>query len=257
MGAATRGARRGLSPRLPQLIFVLAVLAAWGLATATGRVNRLILPPLPDVLRGLGAVLADPATYHVHLAATLGEFGVALATSVVAGLALGFLIGSRRYAADVFEPLLVALFAVPIITIFPLCILYFGIGAASKIVFATVYGFFPVAISTINAVRNVDRRLVDAARTMGAAQLDMALKVVLPSVLPFLMAGIRQAIAMEFLGVIAGETLSGVSGIGTQIASDAETFQAGQMYAWIVIAIALAALLNLLASRLERAVRPR
>ena len=240
--------------RTTQLLFLAALLGGWYALTATGRVSPLILPRIDLVVLQLAEIFQNPQTYAVEPGTTLLEFGVAFGLSLSAGLFVGYLVGRSAYATDVVEPLLMAAFAIPIILIFPICLLFFGIGSLSKIAFAGIYGFLPITVGMINSMRHVDRRLVDAAVTMGASRRDVVRKVIIPSILPVLIGSVRTGMILEVLAVIAGEILAGTRGIGAQISSAAQLFQAGTLYAWIVIAITISALLNWIATSLERLV---
>jgi len=153
MNPAGRSERRTLADasgaRATQLLFLAALLAGWYGLTATGRVSPLILPRIDVVVRQLADIFRHPQTYAVEPGTTLLEFGAAFALSLSAGLFVGALVGRSPYATEVVEPLLMAVFAVPIILIFPICLLFFGIGSLSKIAFAAIYGFLPIAVGTI------------------------------------------------------------------------------------------------------------
>lgn len=237
----------------PRLAFITVVFASWFLLTATGRVSALILPKLPLVTNGVWRLLIDPATYG-QIGATLVEFVAALALSCAAGFFFGFLIGSYRYATEVFEPILVALYAVPIIIIYPLCILFFGIGHSSKIAFAAVYGVFPIAINTINGLKNVDRGLVRISLAMGARPVQLLAKVLAPAAWPLIVNGVRLALVMEFLAIIAGETLAGADGLGARISETAQLLSAPELFSWVFITIAVSFAVSQFATLLGRLV---
>ncbi len=239
---------------MTQGIFLAALLAGWYALTASGWVSPLLLPRIDLVVGALAGIVRDPGTYAVEPGTTLLEFGAAFGVSLPAALFAGFLVGRSAYATEVFEPLLMAVFAVPIVLFFPICLLFFGIGSLSKIVFAGTYGFLPMTVGTIIAMRHLDTRLVEAAVTMGAGRRDLVFKVIIPSVLPVLMGSVRTGLILEFLAVIAGEILAGTNGIGAQISTAAQLFQAPTLYAWIIIAIAMSTTLNWGTTSLERAV---
>jgi ABC-type nitrate/sulfonate/bicarbonate transport system permease component len=104
-------------------------------------------------------IVFNPETYH-HFKVTLYEFFVAMLIALTWGLGFGFLFGGKKSWGDVFEPIILPAYPVPIIIIYPLCILFFEIGSNSKITFAGVYGFFPIVINTLTGVRNVNPNFV-------------------------------------------------------------------------------------------------
>jgi ABC-type nitrate/sulfonate/bicarbonate transport system permease component len=217
-------------------------------------VSPIILPKLPLVAARLSRFLADSATYG-EIGATLLEFLAAFGISCAAGLLAGFAVGSYRYATEVFEPILVALFAVPIIIIYPLCILFFGIGHASKIAFSAAYGFFPIAINAVNGLKNVDRGLVRVSLAMGAKPLPLLFKVLVPAAFPLILNGIRLALVLEFLATVAGETLAGREGLGVRMAESAESLSTPELFGWIAITIVVSFAISQLATLMGRWVR--
>jgi ABC-type nitrate/sulfonate/bicarbonate transport system permease component len=246
--------RTGLSVQAPRLAFAGLLFGAWLWLTATGRVSPLILPKLPLVANRLSHFVVDWSTYG-EIGATMSEFLAAFAISCAAALLFGFAIGAYRYATEVFEPILVALFAVPIIIIYPLCILFFGIGHASKIAFSAVYGFFPIAINVINGLRNVDLGLVRVSVAMGAGPLQLLFKVLAPAAFPSILNGIRLALVLEFLSTIAGETLAGREGLGSRIAETSESLSSAELFGWVFITIFVSFCISQLANLLGRMVR--
>ncbi|HEY8692330.1 MAG TPA: ABC transporter permease [Chloroflexota bacterium] len=241
-------------PLWPRLAFLALVFGAWYWLTASGRASPIILPKLPLVAERLSRFLADPSTYG-EIGTTLLEFLAAFAISCAAGFLFGLAVGSYRCTTEVFEPILVALFAVPVIIIYPLCILFFGIGHASKIAFSAAYGFFPVAINVINGLKNVDRGLVRAALTMGAKPLQLLFKVLVPDAFPMILNGIRLALVLEFLATVAGETLAGRDGLGVRMAESSESLSTPELFAWIVITILVSFGISQVASLLGRFIR--
>lgn len=241
-------------PLWPRLGFLALIFGGWYWLTASGRASPLILPRLPLVADRLGRFLASPATYG-EIGATMVEFLAAFAISCAAGFLFGFVVGSWRYTTEVFEPLLVALFAVPIIIIYPLCILFFGIGHASKIAFSAVYGFFPIAINVINGLKNVDGGLIRVSRAMGAKPAALLSKVLVPDAFPLILNGIRLALVLEFLATVAGETLAGREGLGARMAESSESLSTPELFGWITITIVVSFVISQLVNLLGRLVR--
>lgn len=241
-------------PIWPRLAFVAALFLAWYALTVSGRVSPLILPKLPLVANRLGHLLADPATYG-EIGSTMLEFVAAFALSCAAGFLFGFVVGAYRYTTEVFEPILVALYAVPIIIIYPLCILFFGIGHSSKIAFSAVYGFFPIAINVVNGLKNVDRGLIRVSLAMGSNPFQLLFKVLVPGAFPLILNGIRLALVLEFLATVAGETLAGRDGLGARIAETSESLSSAELFGWIFITIAVSFVISQVVSLLGRLVR--
>lgn len=236
--------------RIPQLLFLLFVLLIWFGLTHNGAVSHLVLPDIPSVAERMNEILADVETYH-HLKVTLYEFFASFVIAAGTGLGLGFLLGGKRIWGDVFEPIILAAYAVPIIIIYPLCILFFGIDSDSKIAFAGVYGFFPIVINTLTGVRNVNPSLVALSRSLGASWFQMNFKIVIPSVLPAIMTGLRMGVVMILIAVVAGEMIAATAGLGYMIGWASETFNSDALYCYIILVIILVGSFSVLMTLLE------
>jgi ABC-type nitrate/sulfonate/bicarbonate transport system permease component len=244
--------RATVNVRLVQAGFVAAFLLAWYYAGHRGLVNPLLLPRIDSVYRDFVALVGTGQLLG-NLRTTMYELAAAYAIAVVAGTGVGYAVGSSRFRTRVFEPLLAGLYAVPIIVFFPLCVLFFGLGPASKIAFGAVFGFFPVALNTISGFGHLDQRLIDVARSMGASNLQMFRRVLFPGALPQVLTGLRTGLILTFIAVVAGEMVSSLQGIGYMIAWLGELMETSRMYAYIVLIVLMATglngLLSLLGSR--------
>jgi ABC-type nitrate/sulfonate/bicarbonate transport system permease component len=207
-----------------QLSIIVAAVMAWHSVTNAGLVSRWLLPPPHAVLGELMKLLRSGAIVG-DLLVTLSELALAFAIATIAGIVVDYLVGRSRLLTTSFEPVLAALFAIPIVVFYPLCILYFGLGLASKIVFGALHGFFPIVLATTVGFSTVDRRLLGAARSMGASDRQLLALVLLPAALPIVLSGLRMGVTLTFLAVIGAETLGAVAG------SDTESY--GRRKRWI------------------------
>lgn len=234
----------------------IALLLLWTWATRPDGVSPLLLPAPAEVLRELPELLSESGTWR-HLRLTAFEVVGAFAVSVTSGLALGFWAGRSDYRTQLVEPVLLSAYMVPIVLLYPIVLLIFGIGASSKIVFAGLYGFFPVALNTMKGFRTVDRRLVRAAVSMGSTQRQLIRLVMLPAALPLVMTGVRIAAALNLIGVIVGEMLGARAGLGYEIARTTSTFAIPQLYAYIILSLVVILAFNRLVTGTEDAQRGR
>jgi ABC-type nitrate/sulfonate/bicarbonate transport system permease component len=241
---APRHRRSGPGIRFAQVGVIVVLIGIWQALHSFRIVSRALLPAPLDVLTGLPALLADPETWSA-VSVTLVEILVAFAIATVAGLLVGFVAGRSRTIGLAVEPLLVWAQVVPIVILYPACILLFGLGVESKIVFAAVYGFFPIAYSTLRALANVEPRLLDAARALGASRWDLLFKVGIPSARPLILSGLRLGAALTIIGVFAGEILGSLSGVAYSITASAQHFQTADSFGYIAIALAMMAVLQL------------
>jgi ABC-type nitrate/sulfonate/bicarbonate transport system permease component len=236
--------------RLWQVFFLVLIGLVWFAITRAGLVSPIFLPApekvLPEFVRLLGSGAFVKAV-QITFVTMLKAFGIA----AIGGVLAGYLITRSRFATAVLEPLVAGLFAVPLTLFFPLFILLLGIGPASKVGYGALYGFFPVALSTIAGLSNIDTHFLRAARSMGAQPMDLVRHVLLPAAQPAILTGLRIGFLVTFASVLGGETLSSVAGIGRSIAHDAELMDTAQMYAWIVFVVLTTTTLNMLLSALE------
>lgn len=252
-------ARRGLDAGLTYAIqggTLLAVVLVWHVATRARWVSPLILPELGQLGRTFAALLVRRETYH-HVAVTAGEFGAAMLVALGAGLLVGVLAGTVRYLGDLLEPVLLALYAIPVVMAFPLCILFFGIGSTSKIAFGGLYAFFPIAIHALKGLRHVDRGLVRAAVSMGAGPWLLLTRVMIPAAVPVILTGVRIGAVLGLLSIVAGEMLGSLEGVGQMLARSVEGLAAAEAFAWILVTVIMVSVvggtLSWLEARLARA----
>lgn len=248
-----RARREALLSTGIQVGLLVALLALWQTAAAQKWVSALILPTLTATVGRFVELLGDPSA-HATIGVTAAEFGIAMFIALAGGLAIGALCGMVRYLGDLIEPLLLALYAIPIIMAFPLCILFFGIGWNSKIAFGALYAFFPIALQTMKGLRHVDPALLRAAYSMGAGRRQTLLKVMVPAAFPAIMTGVRIGAVLGLLSVVAGEMLASLEGVGHSLATAVSTFESSSAFAWILLVILLVAVLNVGLSWLERRV---
>ncbi len=195
----------------PSLLLVIVLLVLWQIVFwLVGR--NALTPPLETILY-LGKLL-QTERFWGHIQETGVAFLIALAISVVAGLAIGLLLGVSKMAAEVFEPFLLAGNSVPKIALYPIVLLLFGIGMPAKIAFGAIHGVVPVAIFTLAACSNVPPILFRAAAALRLSRWDMICSVLLPAALPDIFTGIRIGFSLTLIGTILGEMFGSQRGLG-------------------------------------------
>ncbi len=241
---------RRLAVRAVQIAVPVALVALWYLATTRWGVSRILLPNPLDVVRALGNVLAT-GEFVDDLRVTLTELAIAFTISVVGGITLGYLISRTSFRIRVFDPLLSAIYAVPLILFLPLYVLWFGLGPPSKIALGATISFFPIVLSTVAGFGRVEPMMVTAARAMGASDLQLFRFVLLPAAFPVIIAGARLGFTVALLSIIGSETLASLAGLGHKIVELSEGMEMPRMFAYIAFVVAIAAILNVVVSRLE------
>ena len=142
-----------------------------------------------------------------------------------------------RYSLD---PLLTALYASPLIAVAPLMIIAFGVGVAGKAILVFILCVFPFIFNTYAGVKAVEQLLVDVVRSLGGTQLDIYFKVIVPSVLPFIIAGARYAIGRALVGILVGEFYAATAGVGFRIAFYSDMYELSRMFAYIFTMMVIA-----------------
>jgi ABC-type nitrate/sulfonate/bicarbonate transport system permease component len=175
---------------------------------------------------------------------TLYELLVAFFIASGVGIVAGFFISRSRYTTEVLDPLLAAMYAIPAVVLFPLYVLLFGIGPASKMAMGATIAFFPVVLNTISGFRTVPRAYVIAAQSLGASPAQMFWSVMLPAVFPAVLTGLRMGMILAFLSIIGTEMISSFSGLGHRIVQLAESMDSAAMFAYIFLVLLIALVLN-------------
>lgn len=254
--APVTAGRRGSSAAGDTVLLVLGLLVLW--QAASFAIGPEVLPSPFATLAKLGRIVGDP-DFPAHAWETGRAFGTALLIALVAGLAIGLALGANRLAGEVAEPILVALYSIPKITLYPVILLLFGLGISAKVAFGVIHGIIPVIIFTLNAVRNIPGVYFRTARAMRLTGLQTAATVVVPAAIPEIVSGFRLGFALTLLGTLIGEMFASQRGIGYLLVKAMETNDVETVMALavllVVLATAASTALLALDRRLHRGVR--
>jgi NitT/TauT family transport system permease protein len=194
---------------LPLLILALA----WELASRSGLVSSLALPPLSKVAEAWVALVRSDELVTNGLS-SLYRGSVGLALSILIGAALGILMAWWRPLNVALGPLVELFYPLPKSALIPVTVLWLGLGDGSKILLIFLGCMIPVTIGAFNGARGTDRVLVWSARSMGANRLRMLWDVVVPSAMPEMLNGIRTALALTFILLVSSELIVAQKGLG-------------------------------------------
>ena len=244
----------GLSRRmLPALALLVALLAIWQWYASQPDIDPQLLP---TPLAVWAALVAQRDLLWHHTLVTLSETAVgffwAFVTGVVAAVAIDFAPWLRR----ALYPLLVASQTIPIITLAPLLVLWFGFGLVSKSIVVTLICFFAITVALADGLRSTDPELVRLYRTFGAGRWRIFWSVRLPGALPQLFTGIRIAITYSVVGAIFGEYVGASAGLGWYMEVKQHSFATTGVMAAIAVTAALSIALFLLTAVIERVALP-
>ena len=236
-------------PWLARLVVIALLFCLWEIA-ARWFVDPLFLSPPSRVIAALYTVFNTrgvPAALRI----TLFELTVAFVLAVAIGLVLGLAIGLQPFARRSFFPIVLLLYGMPQITILPLFILFFGIGAASKIAFGVTHGVFPVIVTVVAGVQNLKPILLVSARSMGASRRQMFRHVIFPHMVPSFFAGMRLGMSGVLLGVLLAELYVSIAGIGYFTTLFTQSFDPTKLLGLIGVLAAMAICLNGIVRRAE------
>jgi ABC-type nitrate/sulfonate/bicarbonate transport system permease component len=231
--------------------FLVALVALWHGVTVSGLVSPLFLPKPLDVGAAFIGLIAS-GDYLRDLSVTLYQFALAAPVAIVLGTLAGYFISTSRYSTQVFEPVVAALYAVPIIVFYPISVLVFGVGPESKIAHGALFGFFPVCLNTAQGFARVDPAYLRLAHSMGASRTLVLKRILVPAALPTILGGWRMGMTLSFLAIIGAETIASLEGLGHRIVWYAEGMRTTPMFAFILLVILIVVVVNTLLSLLER-----
>jgi NitT/TauT family transport system permease protein len=175
---------------------------------------------------------------------TLLELALALVLAYGIGLAVGIWMGAHRLSGAVGEPILVAIYTLPKITLYPVVLLIFGLGISGKVAFGAMHGILPVALLTMGAIRAIPPVYLRAARTLHLTPWQTIATVLLPAALPEVFTGLRLGFTVTLLGVLLGEMFASKQGLGAMIMNAMQLAQSEEMMMVAVVLFAFAAIAN-------------
>jgi len=213
---------------------VVLALVAWELIGRYALTSKLTFAPLSAVLAefvklwGTGELERDIVVSFTALA-------LGFVIAAVVGIAIGSLCGISDAIGEHLDPLINALYATPLVALSPILILAFGIGPASKVAIVFMLAVFPILINTTVGIKSADDSLIEAARSFGASRLDIFWRVLLPSALPFIVAGLRLAIGKGLVGIFIGELFGAQEGLGYLISLSGQMFDIPGMFVGVLV----------------------
>jgi NitT/TauT family transport system permease protein len=214
-------------------IVILACIAIWqSLYLYVG--DSALASPLQTVEKL--SVLLRNGDFWTHVTETGRAFVLALLIAVLGGISLGVVLGLGRLAGDVAEPILVTLYSVPKIVLYPLVLLCFGLGMSAKVAFGVMHGLIPITLFSMNAIRQMKPVYRRTSQVLRLTMLQTALTVIVPAILPEIISGVRLGFSLTLLGVLIGEMFASQRGLGFLLTS---AINLGQIDTIMAIALLL------------------
>jgi ABC-type nitrate/sulfonate/bicarbonate transport system permease component len=245
--------RRGVPRPAITALSVAALLVLWEIF---GRQINPIFGSYPSAIAVAFVDLARSGKLLVALGQSLQPFVVGYGLAILAGVPIGLLIGRYRTMEAAFGIYVTAGYAMPLVALVPLLVLWLGLGFAVKVAVIFLMSLFPICINTWLGVVAVPKSLIEVGKSFVASNGVILRRIILPATLPYIMAGIRLAVGRAVVAMVIAEFFTTISGLGAIIINSANNFDTATMFVPIIILMILAIGLNSLIGIVERRVAP-
>jgi len=234
-----------------QVVALLMLLALWEAAGRASMLNPLYLPSPSQIGAALVELFSDGRIWP-HLEATFTAALGGLVLGIAVGAVLGVAAALVRLVAELLEPVMTLLNAVPRVILAPLFVIWLGIGLASKIALSFILVAVLIFFTVFTGIRQVDRRMVERVITLGGGRWALVRHVYLPSVTAWILSNLKIAVGFAFTGALVGEFVAATHGLGYLLSFAQSTYNAALMFALIVLILAVVLLIFGIAGRLEK-----
>lgn len=241
---------------VPYLV-IAAVIALWEFAVRFNGIQPIFLPAPSSIIKYLWVMIADGSLPY-HLSVTFIRILAGFLVAGITGIIVGILMGMSPLVARIVDPWIAALYPLPKISLIPLLIIWLGTGETYKIVISAVTAFFPVAISTFSAIRQVDLGLIKAAKDLGANRRQIQIKIVIPAALPGITSGLQLGMGVTIIMVVAAEMIGGSSdsGMGFLLIHAGQVMETEKVFAGLIALAVFGAVITNVQKRIDRLVAP-
>jgi ABC-type nitrate/sulfonate/bicarbonate transport system permease component len=246
-------ARRGVPRWIITLssVAVLTLLWEW-----FGRDINPVFGSYPSAIAEAFWELAQSGKLAAAMSESLRPFVVGYSLAILLGVPLGLIIGRYRVAEAALGIYVTAGYAMPLVALVPLLVLWLGLGFAVKAAVVFLMSVFPICINTWLGVTAVPKSLIEVGKSFVAPNTVILRRIILPATLPYIMAGIRLAVGRAVVAMVIAEFFTTISGLGAIIINSANNFDTATMFVPIVVLMAMAIGLNGLIGLVERRVAP-
>jgi len=241
--------------KLNGLLFFLGLLIVWELVAQARLINPLVVPPLSRIL-GVFSDLVWSGQIPLQVASSMKRAAAGYIMAAVVFIPLGILMGLSQSVYRLFEVIVEMLRPVPPPVMIPVAMLFFGLEDEMKIFVIFFSCAWPILLNTLDGTRNVDRVLLNTARTFGLSQWRIIWNVILPAASPQIVTGLKVSLPITLILVVISEMVGSTDGIGYFILDSQRRFRVAQMYAGMLTLAILGYTLNHLFNLLYKLVMP-
>ena len=238
--------RRGLS-----ILSLVIFFGLWELACAAGWVSPVLLrPPSSIIYNGWDKLLSG--RWNEDFATTFSAFGIGFVLATVLGTLAGVAMGASRAVFNLINPYVVAMNALPKIVLCPLVMIWFGTGMGARIFLGAMMAGFPIIASTLTGVQSIDRDYVMLARAYRASRWKIFKDVLLPSIAPYVLSGMRVGVNYTMVGVLIVEFFASSKGVGYRLYAYSQNFQIDLFFVLLLVVVAFVLLCSNIIFRAEQ-----
>ena len=236
-------------------ISIAVGLVLWEILARVLLENELLIPPPSSVLRSFWS-LSLSGQLKKHFVATLLEFAYGFSTACIVGVVLGYFMGMYKWFDQIMDPWIAALYSIPIITIVPLIIIWFGIGMMSKVIVVFKITAVAIILNTAAGIKALDPVWLELAKSLRLSSWETTYKIRFPGALPFIITGMRLGVGRALLGVVVAELMAANAGLGYLLRDASETWDSPKLFVTVLLLAMIGLVSFNLIKKLERRMAP-
>ena len=237
------------------IVSIVGGLAVWELLAQLLLENDLLIPPPSSVVQSFWN-LTVTGELNKHFAATLTEFVYGFTTACVIGVIIGYFMGMHKRFDEIMDPWIATLYSIPIITVVPLIIIWFGIGMVSKVIVVFKITAVAIILNTAAGIKNLDPVWLELAKSLRLGSWETTYKIRFPGALPYIITGMRLGVGRALLGVVVAELMAANAGLGYLLRDASETWDSPKLFVTVFLLAAMGLVSFNLIKRFERRMAP-
>jgi len=231
-----------------KIVIFVALLLMWEIA-ARGA-NPLLIATPSDIAAAAWGMTRSGEMLRAT-SDSMSSLVVGFVIASVVGVVIGFMMGTNRTVEVILNPYINALYAMPLVALIPMLMVWVGIGYTAKVIIVVLFSVFPVIINTATGVKNVDAHYLDIGKAFMANRWMVYRRIIAPYALPYVASGLRIALGRGIIAMIVAEFLTSISGLGGLIINYTNAFETAKAFAPVMVVALLANVLTIALQRVE------